>query len=168
MDRRCSPISDLYGLPPDDSPTRRKGRAGRYFLLLIAAYFIFQSVQPVMRLRPNPPRSVAGADLGRGGLADGAQLRMARSCWDYAVASVQNVFPYGGDLPSNPPSPLVSIPTEPSAMGSQCWPRLRQAWTQPQSWVRSYRWSTEWITDPNGPVQGTISHALNWLGVRPR
>jgi len=168
MNRRYSPISDMYGVPPDDPSTRRKSRVWRYVLLIVAVYFIFQSIQPVMRLRPSPLQSVVGANVSPGELADKPQLQRAKTCWDYAVASVQDVFSYGGNLPANPPAPLVRIPARASARGAQCWLRLRQAWTQPQSWVRSYRWSTEWITDATGPVQGTISHALNRLGMRLR
>lgn len=167
MDRRYSPISDMYGVAPDDPSTGRKSRSWLYVLLIIAGFFVIQSVQPVMRLRPNPPQSVIGANLSSAELPDESQVQMARACWEYAVASVQNFFPYGGNLPADPPAPLVSIPAEASAIGVRCWPSLRKAWSQPQSWVRSYRWSTDWITDPNGLVQRTISHALNWLGIGP-
>lgn len=166
MDRKYSPIHDLYGVAPDDSSDRRKNRTWLYVLLTIAGFFVLQSVQPVMRLRQQPPQSIVDASLSPGELPDASQLQAASACWDYAVASVQNVFPYGGDLPTNPPPPLVNGPGKASAVGVQCWPRLRKVWSQPQYWVRSYRWSTEWLTDPDGPVQGTISHLLNWLGIR--
>lgn len=166
MDRRYSPISDMYGVAPDDPSRRRKNRTWLYVLLTIAGYFVFQSIQPVMRLRPNPPQFLIDAKLSPGELAHGSQMKIANSCWNYAIASVQNLFPYGGDLPANPPTSLVSIPREISAMGVECWPSLRKAWGEPQSWVRSYKWSTGWITDTEGPVQRALSHTLNWLGIK--
>jgi len=36
MDRRYSPISDMYGVPPDDPSTRRKSQVWRYVLLIVA------------------------------------------------------------------------------------------------------------------------------------
>ncbi|HEX5412621.1 MAG TPA: hypothetical protein VFZ27_12290 [Terriglobia bacterium] len=167
MDRRYSPISDMYGMAPDGPFRRRKTRTWIYVLLTIAGFFALQSIQPVMRLRPDPPQSLGGASLSPVDLAHASQPQIARACWDYAVASVQNVFPYGGDLPTSPPAPLVRRRGNASAVDLQCWPGLRRAWKQPQSWVRSYKWSTAWVTDPNGPVQGTISQALEWFGIKP-
>jgi len=155
MDRRSSPINDLYGASPEDHSPQRKSRAGLYFLLTAAAFFAFESIQPVMRLRPDPPPSVIGASLNPNGVSHGSQMEMARACWDYAIASVEDVYPYGKDLPRDPPIGSKSKSGKATAMSALCWPRLRNAWSRPESWVRSYRWSTDWLTNSDSPFQRT-------------
>jgi hypothetical protein len=161
MDRRSSPITDLYGASPEDYSPRRKSHTGLYVLLTITGFFVFGSIQPVMRLRPDPPPSVIGASLSPGEASHSSQMRTARACWDYAIASVQDVYPYGRDLPRNPPSDFKSK----SGIGALCWPRLRNAWSRPESWVRTYEWTTDWLTNPDGPFQRTIFNILNRFSI---
>jgi hypothetical protein len=165
MDRRSSPIADLYGVSPEDYSPRRNSHAWLYVLLTIAGFFIFESVQPVMRLRPDPPPSVIGTILNPAGASQESQMRTARTCWDYAVASVQDVYPYGKDLPRNPPSWFNGKSGKPSGTTEVCWPRLRNAWVQRESWVRSYEWSIDWLTNPNGPFQQALFDILNMFGI---
>ena len=166
MDRRSSPITDMYGITPEDYPPPRKSYTWLYVLLTIAGFFVFESIQPVMRLRPDPPPSVVGAGLNPNEASHESQMRTARACWDYAIASVQDVYPYGRDLPGNPPSGSKGKSGKASAISELCWPRLRNAWGQPESWVRSYEWSTDWLTDPNGPFQQAIFNVLNRFKIR--
>jgi hypothetical protein len=165
MDRRSSPIIDLYGAEPEDHSPRRKSHTWLYVLLTIAGFFVFGSIQPVMRLRPDPPPSVVGASLNSGKISHESQMRTARGCWDYAINSVQDLYPYGRVLPINPPASLRGRSGRASAISALCWPRLRNAWDQPGSWVRSYEWSTHWLTNPDGPFQRTIFNILNRFGI---
>jgi hypothetical protein len=165
MDRRSSPITDMYGASAEDYSPRRKSHTWLYVLLTITGFFVFGSIQPVMRLRPDPPPSVLGASLNPGETSHESQMRTARACWDYAIASVQVAYPYGRDLPRNPPAGLRGNSGKPSAISKLCWPRLRNAWSQPESWVRSYEWSIDWLTNPDGPFQRTIFNILNRFGI---
>jgi len=165
MDRRYSPITDLYGTAPQDEPPRRRSHTALYVLLALAGVFLFESIQPVMRLRPDPPYSVVGARLNNDESHYELQLRMARACWAYAIESVQNLYPYGGSLPQDPPAATHSRTQKASALSKLCWPRLRNAWTQPESWERSYEWSTDWITNPDSSFRQIISKALDSLGI---
>ena len=155
----------MYGASAEDYSPRRKSHTWLYVLLTIAGFFVFGSIQPVMRLRPDPPPSVVGASLNPGESSHESQMRTARVCWDYAIASVQDVYPYGTDLPRNPSSALKSKSGKASAISALCWPRLRNAWNQPRSWVRTYEWSTDWLTNPDSPLQRTIFNILNRLGL---
>ncbi len=161
MDRRSSPITDLYGASPEDYSPRRKSHTGLYVLLTITGFFVFESIQPVMRLRPDPPPSVIGASLSLDEASHASQMRTARTCWDYAIASVQGDYPYGRALPRNPPSKFKGKSGKASAISALCWPRLRNAWSRPESWVRTYEWSTDWLTNPDAPFQRTIFNILN-------
>jgi hypothetical protein len=166
MDRRSSPIADLYGVSPEDYSPRRKSRAWLYVLLTIAGFFVFESIQPVMRLRPDPPPSVIGTSVNPEGASRESQIRTARACWDYAVAEIQDVYPFGKDLPRNPP-PWFNVKSgKPLGITELCWPRLRNAWGRPESWVRSYGWSIDWLTNPNGPFQQALVDILNMFGIR--
>lgn len=165
MDRRSSPISDLYGASPEDHSPQHKTHTWLYVLLTIAGFFVFESIQPVMRLRPDPPPSVIGASLNPNRVSHESQMRTAKACWDYAIRSVQDVYPYGRDLPGNPPSRFKSKSGKASAMSELCWPRLRNAWSRPESWVRSYEWSTDWLTNSDSPFQRTIFNLLNKFSV---
>ena len=164
MDRRSSPITDLYGSSPEDYSPRRS-HTWLYVLLTIAGFFVFESIQPVMRLRPDPPPSVVGATLKPGEASHESQMRTARACWDYAITSVQDVYPYGSDLPKNPPSRFKKKYGRAPALSELCWPRLRNAWGRSDSWARSYKWSTDWFTNPNSPFQRAIFNTLNRLGI---
>ncbi|HKT12672.1 MAG TPA: hypothetical protein VJW77_12690 [Terriglobia bacterium] len=165
MDRRSSPINDLYGTSPEDRSPQHKSHAWLYVLLTVAGFFVFESVQPVMRLRPDPPPSVIGTSLDPSEASHDSQIQMARVCWDYAIASVENVYPYGRELPRNPPIGPKSKSGKPTAMSALCWPRLRNAWSRRESWVRSYRWDTDWLTNSNSPFQRTIFDILNKLSI---
>ena len=163
MDRRSSPINDLYGISPEDHSPPRKSHALLYLLLTAAGLFAFESIQPVMRLRPDPPPAVIGTSLDPDEAAHDSQIQMARVCWDYAIASVENVYPYGMELPRNPPIGSKSKSGKATAVSTLCWPRLRNAWSRRESWVRSYRWSTDWLTNSDSHFQRTIFDILNKL-----
>lgn len=164
MDRRYSPITDLYGAEPQNTPPRRS-RTGLYLLLALAGFFIFQSIRPVMHLRSDPPPSVVGARLNDNPPHYQSQLQTARACWAYAIDSVQNLYPYGSSLPKGPPKSARSRSLRPTALSELCWPRLRDAWTQPDSWKRSYEWSTDWLTNPDSPFRQTVDRVMSELGI---
>jgi hypothetical protein len=165
MDRRYSPIIDMYGAASEDPSPRQKSHTWLYVLLTIAGFFVFESIRPVMRLRPDPPPSVMGASLNDHSAPNESQRRMAQTCWDYAAASLQDFYPYGRGLPQTPPPRLNDTSGKTSPITTLCWPRLRNAWTQRGSWVRSYEWSTDWLTSPDGPFQQTIFKILNRFGM---
>lgn len=163
MDRRSSPITDLYGATLPETPRKRGGRGWQVVLLFLAGLFILESIRPVMRLRPTPPPSVVSASLSPNGIKTQSQDRMAKACWDYATAYLQQSYPYGESLPKNPPLATRNSRGNASAISVLCWPRLRTAWTQNESWVRRYEWSTEWVTDPKGTFQKTLRDIIDFL-----
>jgi hypothetical protein len=165
MDRRYSPISDLYGPAPEEEPPKRKSHNWLYVLLALAGFFVFESLHPVMRLRSDPPPSVVGARLSQDQSQNESQSRMARACWDYAIESVQYAYPFGKSLPNNVPPRLKGSTGKPPEISVLCWPRLRDAWNQPESWVEKYEWSTTWITDPDSSFRQTLRKVTNALGI---
>ena len=161
MSRRYSPIKDLYGVSPPEETPRRRGRVWLLVLLVLAGLFVYQSIRPVTRLRPDPPLAFMGAKLNASGAEDHSQERMARACWDYAIQYLQDSYPFGDRLPESPSLGFVKAPE----IRIQCWPRLRQAWTRPESWVRSYQWNTNWLTNPHSSFQKNLRNLWDELGV---
>jgi hypothetical protein len=149
MSRRYSPIADLYGLPPEDTPPKKGGRGWLIIVLVLAGVFAYESSHLVMRLRPDPPSDFMGVNVNSDEASYHAQERLARDCWDYAIQHLQNAYPYGQSLPLSPTFGFANAP----AIRIKCWPALRSVWTQKESWEWSYEWSTDWLSDPRGFFQ---------------
>lgn len=146
MDSRYSPINDMYGVAPRGKPPKRINRTWLLVLAVLAGLFIYESIHPVMHLRPDPPPGVMDARLNSNEAEYQAQERTARACWNYAIQSLQKTYPYGQVLPVNPPRiPGKSNGSVP-AISALCWSRLRLAWPRSESWVQTYEWNTDWIT----------------------
>ena len=165
MDRRSSPIIDTVGASSANGSSRYWRNVLLFVLLVLAGVFFYNSVNVVMRLRPDPPPFVVGARLSPDEAAYRSQERMARACWDYAIESVQKDYPFGQSLPKNPPRKSGNRTRNPSAISVLCWPMLRVAWTRQESWVKSYRWNTDWITSSQSPFQRTLHRILDFLDV---
>jgi hypothetical protein len=165
MDRRYSPIEDLYGATPGNEPSKYWRHVLLFVLLASAVLFVYNSIQVVMRLRPDPPPAVVGARLNSDGAGYRSQEQMARACWDYAVEYLQTQYPFGQSLPKSPPPGHNNRTGNPSAISVQCWPRLRAVWTQQDSWVKSYEWTADWITNPQGFFMRTLHHIVDFLNV---
>ena len=165
MVRRYSPIDDMYGATPGNTPPKYWRHVLLFVLLALAGLFVYNSIRVVMRLRPDPPPAVVGAGLNPGETGYHSQERMARACWDYAIESVQKNYPFGHSLPKSPPPGPQNRTGNPSAISTLCWPRLRLVWTRPESWVRSYEWNTGWMTNPHGSFQRTLHRIVDYLDV---
>lgn len=146
MDSRYSPINDMYGVTPRGKPPKRISSMWPFVLGALAGLFIYESIHPVMRLRPDPPRSVMGAKLNSTGAEHQAQEPTARACWDFAIQSLQKTYRYGRVLPVNPPRIPGNSNGSTPAINTLCWQRLRLAWPRSESWVQTYEWKTDWIT----------------------
>lgn len=163
MDRRSSPISDLYGTTPQDRTPKRHGHAWFWILLALAGFFVIESIRPVMVLRPDPPQSVVGPTVNSNRAELRAQKRTARACWDYAIQSLQNKYPYGRSLPLRPPHAPANPAEGPTALSVVCWPRLRGVWKKRDSWKEKYEWDTSWMTNPHSSFQKTVRNVTNYL-----
>lgn len=165
VDRRSSPIIDTDETPSANGSPRYWRNVLLSVLLVLAGVFFYNSIYVVMRLRPDPPPFVIGAKLSSDKAAYRSQVGMARGCWDYAIGSVQKDYPFGRSLPKNPPPRFKNGTRNPSEVSVLCWPRLRVAWTRRESWVRSYRWNTQWITNSQRSFRRTLHRILEFLDV---
>lgn len=165
MDKRYSAITDLYGQAAEEKPPKRSSNIGLYVVLALIGFFVFESLESVMRLRSDPPQYVVGARVNKGDSQYESQLRTARACWNYAIESVQDKYPFGSSLPDNVPPILRGSNGKASELSVLCWPRLRGAWPRPESWVEKYEWRTDWISDPDSSFRQTLHKILNIMGI---
>lgn len=163
MDRRYSPLPDIDGSPTRNEPPSHWWRVLITALLVLTGLFLYNSIDVVMRLKSDPPPSVVGARVNSDATAFRSQERMAKACWNYAIVFVQKEYPYGQSLPANPLPGSDNRRGSPSAISVLCWPRLRLAWTRRDSWVRSYEWNIDWMTNPRGSFQRTLHRIVDFL-----
>lgn len=163
MDKRSSPITDLYGTASQGGVPKRGGHTWLWVLLILVGFFVFQSLRAEMRLRSDPPASVVGARLNSTDAEYRSQVRMARACWDYAIHSLQDNYPYGQSLPRRPPHSASNSVGKATPISVQCWTRLRSAWTRRESWVEKYEWDTSWISNPKSSFRETVQNAIDFL-----
>ncbi len=117
-------------------------------LLLVLGYF---SIQPVMRLAPNPPPEFFEVRSNWDQQQREAEEQLARAYWERAVTVVQREHAYGLELPEQPPPEfqvetrhlIGSVNVEPSSE-ERYWQKLRKAWYLPHAWRRSYKWNRDW------------------------
>lgn len=161
------------------NPRKRKRRGwGRWvFAVVVALLFVYSSVRTVRRLRSNPPRSFYDYSLNRNKEDRQHERDVAQAYWQVAVRRIQTHYAPEAQLPSDPPPAFRIVHTgrhpekDMVAGRTRYWYRLREVWSQPESWVVSYRWDTEWVgnsldsLDQNGPrwLSEGLQTVTGWL-----
>jgi hypothetical protein len=145
MSSTYSVINDLYGVGPTRQESERASGLGLFILVLLAGMFLYVSLQPVMRLRSEPPP----AFLKGGAAASTAQAvnptPVAQSYWNTAAGYASGNYTYGQPLPARPPKDFTIAMGGNYATSALYWHRLRGLWNQPEIWVRSYQLDTGWV-----------------------
>lgn len=124
--------------------------------IILAVLFVYKSVQPVMRLRLDPPAEFLDARPNWTTAQRQTEDRLGRAYWDMAVKLSRSVLVFGDRLPPEPPA-VFSVDTKayPSAVESapgarvRYWQNLQKVWQNPQSWDETYEWHTDWLTRGN-------------------
>ena len=140
------------------SGSRRRKLIPTLVVLLVflvpAATVLYLSTRPVMRLRPAPPAEFADTNPKWNTKRDAAEQQLAAAYWDSAVQDVQTMYHFHESLPVDPPATFQVDPelfassgVKIDAVGSRThyWQKLRELWGQPQTWVKSDAWNTDWI-----------------------
>ena len=132
---------------------RKRSHSVRWFLVIVFLGFLYLSFEPVQRLRSVPPGefhdSQAKWDPDRRALEE----RTAEAYWARAVQFIQWQQPYGTVLPSNPPEDFSlakgNVPTgdldSSPATRIRYWQNLREVWSLPHSWEKSYEFDMGWL-----------------------
>ena len=77
---------------------------------------------------------------------------MAQAYWQVAVVGLQERYPFGSELPAEPPTEFQVenkyVPPGSAKAFSEAreryWEKLRRSWVQRQSWVERHEWNTQW------------------------
>ncbi len=115
--------------------------------------FVMLSIRPVMYLRTDPPAEFFEGTQDSNTTQRVTEEHLARAYWDSAIRYVQPKYEFGTNLPDQPLPEFKlegtgvrdgSSKNDSDARG-RYWRRLRQVWTRPQAWEKSYVWDTGWI-----------------------
>jgi hypothetical protein len=145
-------------------------RIDRFLLLMIpAAFFVYQSTRPLMRLQADVPTQFLDAIPGARSNHRAAEERVARAYWNCAVTFVQWRHTYGSPLPQDPTDDFrIDAKTYGADAASEAsrlhyWNKLREAWLLPASWRQSREWSTAWVIDPATRAVNRLSDSFKEL-----
>lgn len=129
----------------------RGSLAGKVVLALVAllptVLFAYLMSRPVMRLKVDPPAEFVNAYPEWTGAHQAEAARLAAAYWDWAALHLADSYPYGSQLPEQPPmSFAVEGKGFPSGVDADVarmryWQKLRDLWTNPQSWQKIERWN---------------------------
>jgi hypothetical protein len=118
-------------------------------LLAVAVYFSM----PVVRLRPTPPNSFLEDSTNGTPKQRVRENQLARAYWDIAAREIAPKYGFGKQLPPDPPDNFKveedaapgATPKVDDAARSRYWWKLREVWTQNDSWEQVSGWNVEWI-----------------------
>jgi hypothetical protein len=109
---------------------------------------------PVMRLQAQPPAEFVDESATWGLARRAREQELARAFWQAAVSNLQVKYPYGTELPAEPPSEFDAGRSSLAAGGAKAlsetrehyWLKLRKIWVQRESWVETSEWDTQWAS----------------------
>ncbi len=172
-------------LPPRGAPevktVRRPLMYNRFYdkaliLLVPLTWFVYYSWRPVYELRADMPAQFVDAPATASAVERAGEQRLAQTYWVLARTLSRARYPYGSELPGDPPPdfrlndtgdaasappPAVSVGagrtqkrpapdrrTEASDSRVRYWRSLKRVWLAPYSWDTKREWSTTWFTGP--------------------
>lgn len=130
-----------------------KRRYGWWLLVIVVGVFVFLSIRPVMRLREKPPAAFLAMPEKWSAERRAAEAPAALAYWECTRQVIQPKYAYGTPLPAAPPPEFniqkADLPRESSGksteMRNHYWAKLREVWALPQTWDKTYEWSTYWV-----------------------
>ena len=132
---------------------KRKRHYGWWLLVLVVGVFAALCIRPVMRLKEKPPTKFLEMPERWSAERRAAEGPVALAYWECARFVVQTKYVYGTPLPASPPSEFniakADLPRGSSGNSNEArvryWSKLQEVWALPQSWDKTYEWSTYWI-----------------------
>jgi hypothetical protein len=105
-----------------------------------------------MQLKADAPAEFIDQSPDWGATRRVREQEVAQAYWRVAVASLQERYPFGSELPPEPPNEFqVSKRDAPlggakdfSETRDRYWQKLRKTWTERDSWVESPDWDEPW------------------------
>ena len=126
--------------------------AGLCLVITVPVLGVYLSRGAVMQLQPEAPAEFIEQSPNWNDKRRAHEEEVAQAYWQVAVVNLQEKYPFGSELPVDPP-PEFQIDQKYIAPGSAkafsetravYWENLRRSWVQPQSWVERHEWNTQW------------------------
>ncbi|MGH9377787.1 MAG: hypothetical protein ACRD1I_03205, partial [Terriglobia bacterium] len=126
-------------------------RSSHTLLILVALIptilFVYLASRPVMRLKPNAPTEFAEAYPELTATHEDTAQKLGQAYWDWAAIHLAPDYPYGSQLPEQPPvlfeadGPSFPTGVQADVARTRYWQKLRELWTNPQSWEKVQVWN---------------------------
>jgi len=155
--RRMARIS--VGAIHSAGPSDRKGvilrlavGAGLFLILVASLLAVSLSTHTVMQLRNDAPAEFADDNPTWNAKRRSREQEVAQAYWRAAAVALQAKYPFGSDLPANPPDEFqvdstYAPPGSPKALADlrlHYWDSIREAWHQRSFWVEIQEPDTTW------------------------
>jgi hypothetical protein len=126
--------------------------AGVCLVIMVPLLGVYLSARPVMRLQPEAPAEFIDQSPNWSAKRRAREEEVAQAYWQVAVVGLQERYPFGSELPAEPPTEFQVenkyVPPGSAKAFSEAreryWEKLRRSWVQRQSWVERHEWNTQW------------------------
>ena len=125
---------------------------GVFLVVTTCLSAIYLWTVPTMQLKAEAPAEFIDQGPGFGTTRRVREQEVAQAYWRVAVVSLQEKYPFGSELPPEPPSefqvskryaPLGGA-KELSETRDRYWQKLRKTWAERDSWIESPEWDEPW------------------------
>jgi hypothetical protein len=105
-----------------------------------------------MQLQPEAPAEFIDQSPNWSAKRRAREEEFAQAYWRVAVVGLQERYPFGSELPAEPPTEFQVenkyVPPGSAKAFSETraryWEKLRRSWVQRQFWVERHEWNTQW------------------------
>jgi hypothetical protein len=109
---------------------------------------------PVLQLQAQPPAEFIDESPNWSPSRRDREQEVARAYWQAAVTNLQEKYPFGSELPAQPPSEFDAGKKYLPAGGAKAlsetrdhyWQKLRKVWVERDSWQESTDWDAQWAS----------------------
>jgi len=118
--------------------------------LVVMAFYLW--IVPVMQLQAQPPAEFIEESPNWGAARRAREEELAEAYWQAAIQNLQRKYPFGSELPSEPPSEFDAAKQYLPGGGAKAlsetrdhyWQKLRKVWVQRECWVETSEWDAQW------------------------
>jgi len=115
---------------------------------------VYLSIRTVLRLQGDPPADFIDQNPILNAKRRVREEVIAQTYWQVAQTSLQMEYPFGSQLPADPPNEFQVdskyVPPKGAKAFSDSraryWDKLRKIWVQRQFWEEHHEWNTQWLS----------------------
>ncbi len=127
---------------------------GIFLAVSVPVLAVYLWPAPLMQLPAQPPAEFMDDSANWGPARRVREQEVARAYWQVAVADLQGKYPFGSELPTEPPSEFDAgkryLPAAGAKAASETrdhyWQKLRKIWVERDSWEETSEWDAPWAS----------------------